>query len=148
MPASTEPRFTTKGNYSTDGAGAMHTGIGTSAATDYDGTGANNQIIFTAGANGACVAGLHFEAKGTNVQTVARIYVNNGSANTTAANNVLVGKMTLPATTAAANSAELSVDYSFPGIAADLPPGYRILIGIGTAVASGWVVSPTYGADF
>ena len=148
MPANTEPRFTVKGNYSTDGAGAMHTGIGTSAATDYDGTGANVQTVFTAGANGARLSGLHFETKGTNIQTVARIYINNGSSPGTAANNMLIGKMTLPATTAAANSAELSVDYSFPGIAADLPPGYRILIGIGTAVASGWVVSPVYGADF
>ena len=147
MPVNTEPRFTVKANYSTDGAGVMHNGIAT-AAPDYDGTGANNQVLFTAGANGSRLSGLHFESKGTNIQTVARIYINNGGANTTAANNSLVGKVTLPATTAAANSAELSIDFSFPGIAADLPPGYRILIGLGTTVAAGWVVTPVYGADF
>lgn len=147
MPASTEPRFTIKGNYSTDGAGAMQTGI-TAASADYDGSTGNYTVAFTAGPNGSRLAGLHFEAKGTNVQTVARILINNGNASGTAANNSLVGKITLPATTAAANSAELSADYSFPGVAADLPAGYRVLVGLGTAVAAGWVVTPVYGSDF
>lgn len=147
MSANTEPRFSVKGNLSTDGAGAMHTGI-TAAAADYDGAGANNQIVFTAGANGSRIIGLHFEAKGTNVQSVARIYINNGSANTTAANNVLAGKVTLPATTAAANSSELSIDYTFPGVALDLPAAYRLVVGLGTTVAAGWVISPIYAADF
>lgn len=147
MAVNVEPRFTVKGNFASDGATAMAPTL-TTAAADYTGVSANNQLVFTAGANGSRLVGLHFEAIGTNVQSVARIYVNNGSTNTTATNNSLVGKITLAATTAAANSAELSVDYSFPGVAADLPAGFRVYVGLGTTVAAGWVVTPIYGGDF
>lgn len=129
--------------YSRVGAIGLDTGI-TAAQNTYDGAGANDKVVFTADAtNGGFVQRLRFKAKGTNVATVARIYLNNGSVNTTAANNTFFGELSLPATTASATAATPDIEYPL-NIA--LPPGYRIVVGIGTAVAAGWVVSTVAGA--
>ena len=121
----------------------------TTAAADYTGVSANNALVFTADAtNGSRLVGLHFEAIGTNTQSVARVYVNNGSTNTTAANNSLVGKTTLPNSTASNTAPETVGNFTFPGGYIDLPPGFRVYVGLGTTVAAGWVVTPILGGDF
>ena len=217
----------------------------TTAAADYTGQGINNVVTFTSGAaNGGFVQRLRFKAMGTNVATVARIYINNGQSrlaspltavagtptgtpstsggtlqagnyfakivavdqyggrtaastetasvavtgatgsivwNWTAVtgavsyriyvgpvttgqlsyfesstntytqitpvgtrdnlttsvnnNNSFYGEVSLPATTAAAAAATVEVDYPM-NVA--LPPGYRIVVGLGTTVAAGW----------
>lgn len=128
--------------YSRVGAIGQTTGI-TSAQNTYDGAGANDTLVFTADAtNGSFVQRLRFKAKGTNVATVARIYINNGSANTTAANNVFYGEVTLPATTASATAS--TGDFDYPMNFA-LPAGWKIYVGLGTAVAAGWTVSTIAG---
>jgi hypothetical protein len=137
MPANNDPI------YSKAGAIGQNTGI-TAAQNTYDGTGANDTLVFTAdAANGGFVQRLRFKAKGTNVATVARIYINNGSTNGTAANNSFYGEISLPATTASATAATPDVDYAM-NIA--LPLGYRIYVGLGTAVAAGWTVTTIAGA--
>lgn len=144
----TTPRYTAAGDFSNNNGTAFASAI-TGASGDYTGAGANNALVFTADAtNGGRVVGLHFEALGTNTQSVARIYINNGSANTTASNNVHVGKLTLPATTASNTVAENTAEYYFPGGFADLDPGFRIYVGLGTAVAAGWVVTPILGGEY
>ena len=76
------------------------------ANTAKDGTG-TVATVFTADAtNGGYVQKLVARALGTNVATVLRVFVNNGSATTTAANNVLVAELTLPATTLSEVSAQ------------------------------------------
>ncbi len=137
MAANTAPIYTKAGNVSTDNAGAMSQGL-TSAAADYDGTSANNAVSHIAGADGSFVQRIRFVSKGTNVATVARVYVNNGSSAGTAANNALVGQISLPATTASAAAATIEIDYPL-NIA--LPAGYRVLVGLGTAVSAGWVAT-------
>lgn len=128
--------------YSRVGAIGQTTGI-TSAQNTYDGAGANDTLVFTADAtNGSFVQRLRFKAKGTNVATVARIYINNGSANTTAANNVFYGELQLPATTATAVGSTGDFDYPLNFA---LPAGWKLYVGLGTAVAAGWTVSTIAG---
>ena len=118
----------------------------TAVVTDYLGTGVNNVVAFTADAtNGGFVQRVRFKAKGTNAVSVARIYINNGSSNTTATNNTFYGEISLPATTASTTAATVDVDYP---INVALPPGYRIVIGISatTTLASGWVPTVIAGA--
>ena len=60
----------------------------TLAANDYNGQNANNIIVYRAdNTNGGYVQRLRFKAMGTNVATVARIYINSGVSNI--ANTVL-----------------------------------------------------------
>jgi len=148
MAANTAPRYTNKGDFTSDNTSAMAPTL-TTAAADYTGTSANNKVVFTADSvNGGRLKGIHFDAIGTNTQSVARVYVNNGSTNTTATNNSLVGKVTLPGTTASNTVAESSADFYFPGDVADLNPGFKIYVGLATTVAAGWVATPILGGEF
>jgi hypothetical protein len=148
MAKNTQPRFTISGDATKDGSTGMAPTL-TTAAADYTGISANNQLVFTSDAtNGSRIVGLHFAAIGTNVQSVARIYFNNGSTNTTATNNSLVGSLTLAATTASNTVAEVGADFMFPGGAADLNTSFRIYVGLATTVAAGWVVTPILGGKF
>lgn len=115
----------------------------TTATGDYTGASANHVLVYTANSsNGGYVSRLRFQAKGTNVASVARIYVNNGSANTTAANNSFYGQVSLPATTASNTTATTEIDYPM-NVA--LNPSFRIYVGVGTTVAAGWVCTPVAG---
>jgi hypothetical protein len=121
----------------------------TTAANDYDGSSANNQCVFTADStNGGFIRGVRFKAKGTNTASVARIYTNNGSANTSAANNSFCGEISLPATTASATTATADVDFMFPGGGLALNAGFRIFAGLGTTVSAGWVPTPILGGVY
>jgi len=139
MPANTAPIF------SASGAVSLGSAI-TAIVTDYNGTGVNNVVAFTANAtNGGFVQRIRFKAAGTNAVAVARIYLNNGSVNTTATNNTFYGELSLPATTASTTAGTVDVDYPLNFA---LPPGYRIVIGISAAstLASGWVPTVIAGA--
>jgi len=241
MPANTSPIYSVKGDI--QGGDIL-----TTQAADYTGTGTNNVVVFTADEiNGGYVQRLRFKAMGSNIATVARVYVNNGfgrllsfiptpgtpsattsttggllrqqsfyakvvaqdqynsftaiSAESAAANisgtavgsitwtwtqstgstnyrlyvgplsggqvtyfstttntfvqttatgirdnlalsgvnnNFFVGEISLPATTAAAAASTADIDYPLNFA---LPPGYRILVGLGTTVAAGWQVT-------
>jgi hypothetical protein len=139
-----QPIWIAKGDLSNNGTTGMNQAV-TLAANDYTGIGVNNVLVFTSGADGARMERLKFTAAGTNIQSVARIFINNGAANTTATNNTLIGEISLPATTASATAALISPEFIMPGGALALPPGFRIYIGLGTAVAAGWVVTPICG---
>lgn len=115
----------------------------TAANTAKDGTG-TVQTVFTAGANGAFVQKVRFRAIGTNTASVARIFVNNGSTNATAANNALIDEITLAGTTLSEVSALSNYEVAL-NIA--LPAGYKINVVIGTAVAAG-IVPSCYGMDY
>jgi len=115
----------------------------TAANTNMDGTGTTN-IAWTAGAEGGLVESVKLKAGGTNVATVARIFLNNGSTNTTAANNTLIAEQTLAATTASAVAG--LAEYEI-WLNKKVDPGYRILVVLGTAVAAGWQAT-VYGGDY
>lgn len=110
----------------------------TAANTAMDGTGTVTTVFTADNTNGGFVQRMRFKAAGTNVATVIRIFVNNGSTNTTAANNALIDEISLPATTA--SNSQGNGLFEIPlGFA--LPPGYKLNITLGTAVAAGWIPS-------
>mgnify|MGYP007002350095 FL=1 len=106
-----------------------------------DGTG-TVVTVFTAGANGARVDYLKVRAKGTNVATVLRIFINNGSDPTVADNNALVLEQTIAATT---NSETASLADNLITLDMSIPAGYKITCTIGTTVAAGLVVTAFAG---
>ena len=108
------------------------------ANTTKDLTTGTSYLAFTASASGGYVQRLRFRALGTNVATVARIFINNGSTTATQANNALWDEISLPATTLSETSA-LST-YEIP-LNFALPAGYRIYVTLGTAVAAGYTIT-------
>lgn len=116
----------------------------TAANTAKDGTGTVDTIFTADATNGSFVQKIKFRPAGTNIQTVARIFINNGSTNATAANNILYDEVTLPATilseTGAINGPELYFNIA-------LPAGYKINVTLGTAVAAGYYAS-VVGGDY
>lgn len=143
MAANTAPIFSKLGDVSSNASTTMAPTF-TTAAADYTGaTATHNKLVFTADAtNGGFIQRLRFKAIGTNTASVARIFLNNGSANTTAANNSFYGEVTLPATTAIATAATVEIDYPMNFA---LPAGFTIYVGLGTTVAAGWVCVPIAG---
>ena len=111
-------------------------------------------VIFTAGVNGSKVDQIRARALGTNVQTVLRLFVNDGLG-TAAANFTLVYEKMLPASTAVATDITgADIDILVPkdtGVNVcpipHLSAGQKIYASIGTTVAAGWSVS-AYGGDY
>lgn len=112
------------------------------ANTAKDGTG-TVLTVFTADAtNGGRVEKVRIRAIGTNVATVLRVFINNGSTNATAGNNILYTETTIAATTLSevAALADNEIVLALP-----LPAGYKINITIGTTIAAGVMVSAVGG---
>ncbi len=106
------------------------------ANTTTDLTSGTSYLIFTADAtNGGYLQKLRFRPLGTNIATVARIWINNGSDIATADNNTLWDEISLAVTTVSQTTA-LSI-YEIP-VNVALPPGYRIYVTVGTTVAAGY----------
>lgn len=114
------------------------------ANTALDGTG-TVQNIFTAGANGARVNRLRVVPRGTNVATVMRVFVNNGSTNTTAGNNSLIAEQAIAANTLSQTAQSVFYDIYLNVV---LKPGYVLFYTIGTAVAAGFAVTCVDGGDY
>jgi hypothetical protein len=134
MAANTAPIFPKVGSISW---GTLQT-----ANTAKDGTG-TVVTVFTADAtNGSRLDTIKCRATGTNTASVLRIFINNGSTNTVAANNTLYMERSLPATTLS-EVAEL-VDIEIP-INLVLPASYKANVTIGTTVAATWHVTGVGG---
>lgn len=148
MPGNQYPIFSRQGEVSCNNGIATSANIGQTLVTatgDYTGVNNQNKIVFTADAtNGSFLQRLRFKALGTNVASVARIYMNNGGDQTIAVNNALIGEQTLPATTAINTASTIDLDYPMNMA---LNPGFRIIVGIATTVADGWIVTPV-GGDY
>ena len=127
---------------SSDGNGGTAGPLKT-ANTAVDGTG-TVLTVFTAGANGSYVTKLIARSAGTNVLSVLRVFINNGSANSTIANNILTSEVTLPASTVSQTGALLPVELPL-GFA--LPAGFKINVTVGTTIAAGVWVS-VQGGDY
>lgn len=136
MPANTTPIYVKQPDIS-------WATVITTANTAMNGTGTVLTVV-TAPADGMFVNRLAVRALGTNVATVLRVFLNNGSDQTVAANNALLADITLSATTASNTTALNPVDVPL-NIA--LPAGYKLNITIGTTVASGYLVT-AIGGDY
>jgi hypothetical protein len=137
MAVNTSPIFSKRGDIQ------WAPGFLTAANTAKDGSG-TAIIVFTAGADGGFVQRLVARPLGTNVATVLRLFVNNGGATSTIANNSLINEMSLPATTlteaAAQPPYELPLNFA-------LPAGHRLICTLGTAVAAGYQLT-VFGGSY
>lgn len=115
----------------------------TTANTARDGTGTVVELL-TAGTNGTFIEDVRILSKGTNVATVFRLFLNNGSTNTTATNNVLFDEITLPSTTASEVSA---LSKQIITINKAIPAGYRLLATIGTTISAG-IIATCISGDY
>ena len=103
-------------------------------------------LAFTAGANGARVDVAKFRytstngstATGTSAASVLRLWLNNGSANTTATNNTLLGEMPMPAQAVTALATGSLPEYTLT-LGISIPAGYKIYVG--STVAAGGVLA-------
>lgn len=137
MAANTTPIFLKQPN-------VQYVSTGVNANTALDGTG-TVATVFTADAtNGSKIENVSLYHLGTNVATVVRFFVNNGSSNTTATNNALVYEVTMAASTLSQTAA--SVPINIP-INLYLKPGYKLNVTIGTAIAAGIMVF-AQGGDY
>jgi hypothetical protein len=118
----------------------------TAANTALDGTGATGRaLLFTAGASGSVLPAIRYLHKGTNVATVMRAFRNNGSDPEVAANNVLIGEITIATNTLSQVAASIPYEMS---LNIKLASGERIYTTMGTAVAAGIHCAPMNGGDF
>ena len=133
MPANINPIFTRLGDIQWNTTPILALNATTDLTTGI------SYVVFTADAtNGGYVQKLRFRPLGTNVATVARVWINNGLTNGTAANNVLFDEISI-ASSASNNAAALS-NYELP-LNFALPPGYRLYVTLGTAAAAGFDIS-------
>ena len=127
MAANTTPIFSRVGD---DAWGNL-----TTANTAFDGTGTVLTLYTADATNGGLLGYVRALPFGTNVASVARFFLNNGSTNTVAANNSLLYELSLPAISVSQVAAQNPLTWP---AALPMPPGYRILVTIGTTVAAGW----------
>jgi hypothetical protein len=139
MPANTQPIFPLTPKIDWEKV--------TTGNTAMDGTGTVGNL-FSAGVNGAKIDEIKCKSLGTNVKTVLRIFINNGSVTTTAINNTLYAEVDLPATTANDSNAittELIVLEPLTNLV--LSPSYKLYVCVGTTVAAGWQIT-AIGNDY
>lgn len=137
MAANTNPIFS-----STPNAGALGVKL-TSGTNNYDGT-SGTTLLYTAGANGSFVQKITIKALGSNVATVIRLFLNNGSTVGTAANNAFFVEFTLPLSTAIANAQTQAYEFV---LNKTIPANFLIYGLLATTVAAGYAVSID-GGDF
>jgi hypothetical protein len=111
--------------------------------TVMDGTG-TMVTVFTAGANGSRIDKIKVKHEGTSIQTVLRFFINNGSANSDAANNILWKEQTILEATEDADAAlaEYEIDADLV-----LPAGYKLNVAVGTTIANNLHVTAE-GGDY
>jgi hypothetical protein len=129
----------------TPNVGALNAIVNTAMTNTkaFDGTetvGTAMALVFTAGSDGSRVDQIACRfastngaaASGTSNNVVVRFWINNGSANTTATNNIFLGEVALAqATVTAGATSGLPVYYlSLPVNGLNLPASYRIYGGL------------------
>jgi len=145
MAQNTNPIFPlTPVNSFVSGAAANAATPGVTANTTKDlSSGTIYGPIFTGKAvDGSRLDFIKVRALGTNIATVIRVWINNGSVTTTAANNALYLERTLSATTVSETAEQ--PDIILP-LNISLPAGYRIYATFGTAVAAGFHLTAVGG---
>ena len=131
------------------------------ATKSYDGTESTAtaiQKVFTCATAGSQLPKLKLrfgstagaQAVGTTNATVARIWLNNGSVNTTSTNNILIGEITVAATLMT-QTASVSQPTDFDFGLLTLPAGWTVWVGLATAIggtACALIPSMVGGGDY
>lgn len=141
MAANTSPIFPLTPN-----PGLMNVLLSTAMTNTkaYDGTEAAGTAlaqVLLAGASGARIDSLSVQltstngatASGTTAATVVRFWINNGSANTTATNNQLLGEVEIAAATVTALATSKNPVYTV-SVNQSIPAGYKVFAGTTVAV--------------
>lgn len=146
MAVTATPIFTQTPNVGALNAIVSTAMTNTSAFDGTQATGTAMALVFTAGANGSRIDQIVCRlsstngatASGTSSATVVRFWINNGSANTTATNNIFLGEVAIPATavTALGTSALTVYALALPTGGLNIPATYRIYGGL-TVAAGG-----------
>jgi hypothetical protein len=113
--------------------------------TDFTMTTGTSASLFTAGPSGSYVSKIRFKPSGSTSSTVIRVFLNNGGATTTAANNSLYGEISLPAITLSGTLAQN--DFEMPMNIA-LPASWRLFATQGTALGAGGLHVTTIAGDY
>jgi len=118
--------------------------VQTAANIAKDGTGVTALVMSADAVEGAYLLSINCEPLGTNVATILRVFLNNGLTPATAANNILIGQINLPATTLSETSTA-----TMQGVARvfnmPVPPGYKVFVCLATAVVAGWAIQTVSG---
>ena len=146
MPANTTPIFPLTPKVSW--------GKITSSNESREGTG-STVLLFTAGAEGSRIDQISVEPLGNNIQTVLRLFVNNGSTPATADNNALIHELTLGVSTGSQTVSGIAYDVTIEkdGGATTVPPipylsaGYKIYGSVGAGITAGIIVV-IHGGDY
>ena len=141
MAANTSPIFPLTPN-----PGLMNVLLSTAMTNTkaFDGTEAAGTAlaqVLLAGANGARIDSISVQltstngatASGTTAATVVRFWINNGSANTTATNNQLLGEVAIAAATVTALATGTNPVYTV-SVNQSIPAGYKVFAGTTVAV--------------
>ena len=160
MAVTATPVFTQTPDVGANNA-VIHTAMTNTKA--FDGTEANTSaltLVFTGGPNGSRIDQIMCRlasvngntASGTSAATVARFWINNGSVNTTANNNIFLGEVAIPATavTALGTTALTTYPLTLPLNGLNIPTNYRIYGGLtvapgGTNIA---IALSAFGGDY
>jgi hypothetical protein len=143
MPANTTPIFSLNG--------AVEFTTQMSAANTGHVSGTTSYMVFSAGTNGSYVQKIRFRhlpntATANINATVARVWINNGSAVGTAANSTLYDEITIAPNTT--SSVAASINYELP-LNFALPPLYALYVTLGTAPTAGTLIQATViGGDY
>lgn len=116
----------------------------TTANNTYTGVGTVGTVFTAHATNGSFVNTIILKALGSNAASVARIFINNGSDSTVAANNTLYREIPLLATTASTTVGLM--EYSMP-VSLPLPPGYKLTAVVSVTTSAGWNVTAV-GGDY
>lgn len=160
MAVTATPVFTQTPNVGANNAIVSTAMTNTKAFDGTETAGTALALVFTAGVNGARIDQVMCRlastngatASGTSSATVARFWINNASANTTAGNNIFLGEVAIPATavTALGTSALTTYPLTLPLNGLNIPAGYRIYGGL-TVAAGGTNIAialSAFGGDY
>lgn len=143
MPANTAPIFSLNG-------AVEFTSVMSLANTGHV-SGTTSYMVFSASTNGSYVQKIRFRhlpntATANTNATVARVWINNGSAVGTAANSTLFDEITIAANTT--SSVAASINYELP-LNFALPPSFALYVTLGTAPVAGTYIQATViGGDY
>ncbi|GAC1499994.1 MAG: hypothetical protein NVS1B10_03290 [Candidatus Saccharimonadales bacterium] len=137
MAAGTTPIFvaTPKNSF-------LATGVNSNVA--FDGSGSNQVLLYTAGANASKIEDIYITHMGSNAVNVVRFFINNGGPVGTATNNALVHEETMAVNTASQTAASIPVIWRANLV---LQATYRLYATIGSTVASGYMIT-CVGGDY
>jgi hypothetical protein len=112
------------------------------ANTSFDMSTGISSSLFAAGASGSYINKIRFKPSGSTNASVLRVFINNGGATTTGANNVLYAELSVPSITVSSTVAQNDFEIPF-NIA--IPANYRLFGTTAAALGGGYDIVTVAG---